>query len=67
MEFAKSLTKLIDKNNITYKAIADEIGATERAVSYWAKGKRKPNIVSAYKIALYFGVSLDAMVKGEVN
>lgn len=66
MKFAESLTKLMNKNRVTYKAIADEIGATERAVSYWAQGKRKPNLVSAYKIALFFGVSLDDMVEGRV-
>lgn len=66
MEFSKSLTKLINKNYSTYKEVADAIGASPNAVSLWARGLRTPNAVAAYKIALYFGVTLDSMMKGEV-
>jgi len=63
MGFAKNLTNLIKENNLSYKKVADGAGVNERAVSFWAQGKRVPSLVNAKKIADYFGLTLDEIAK----
>lgn len=63
MNFANNLTKLLELNHLNYEQVAAGTGFSSRAVSYWAQGKRIPNITNAQKVADYFGVSLDSMMK----
>lgn len=63
MDFATNLTNLLKENNLNYEKLAAVTGFTARAISYWAQGKRIPSVLNAKKIADYFGVSVDSMLK----
>lgn len=43
----------------TQREVAEYLGATVRAVSYYESGEREPNIKTLIALADFFGVSLD--------
>lgn len=49
--------------NATYKDIADELQISARAVQHYADGKRFPDFHGLVKLADYFDVSIDYLVR----
>jgi len=59
------ILELMQKKGITASELTKEIGLNHSAVSDWKKGKAKPNTDAVIKLATYFGVSTDYILKGE--
>ena len=62
--FPRILRELIEKNNTTIQAVANQIGITRQAVSQYCNGETQPNGETLLKIADYFGVSCDYLLRG---
>lgn len=54
------LTALIEKKGIPLLAIAREIGIPYACLYEWKTGKSIPRADNLYKIAKYFGVSMES-------
>lgn len=63
MSFQKNFKNLLKEKHMTQKQLAKKTHLTERSVSYYANGKREPNLVHAKKIAKILDVSLDDLAK----
>lgn len=62
--FPRILRELIEKNNTTIQAVANQIGITRQAVSQYCNGETQPNGETLLKIADCFGVSCDYLLRG---
>lgn len=62
--FPRILRELIEQNNTTIQAVANQIGITRQAVSQYCNGETQPNGETLLKIADYFGVSCDYLLRG---
>lgn len=60
--FKKRVIDLINKNNITQKILASEIGVTEATLSRNLNGVHAPRSEEVLKIANYFGVTSDYLM-----
>ena len=47
--------------------IASDIGVQESSLSLWINGHWTPSLESMYKIAKYFGTTVDALLEGCVE
>lgn len=61
--YGKRLKQLRKECGAKQKQLADILSVTETAVSYWESGKREPPMETQKKIADYFGVSIDYMMR----
>ena len=59
----EKLAELLKKNNITQVQLANEIGVSDRFVSYVLKGFKQPSLQVAKLIADFVGVSLDDLTR----
>lgn len=55
------------KQNISQEELAEKIFVTRQTVSNWETGKNYPDIHSLLLMSNLFGVSLDQLVKGDLN
>lgn len=62
--FPRILRELIEQNNTTIQAVANQIGITRQAVSQYCNGETQPNGETLLKIADFFGVSCDYLLRG---
>ena len=60
--FATRLRGLMDKNNITHQELADKLGVSRQAVSWYYFGKRQPNFEKLIEISEFFDVSTDYLL-----
>lgn len=51
--------------NMTQWQLAEAIGTSQANVSRWEKGLIEPSIIECWKLAEYFGVSIDVLVGKE--
>ena len=51
----------------TQAKLAETLGVSQSAVSQWEQGKTLPDMLSAQKLALIFGVSIDELMWGDEN
>jgi transcriptional regulator with XRE-family HTH domain len=60
--FAKRIKELRESHNMTTRMMAEAIGVTNAAISYYENCKREPtlSVIIAYRD--YFNVSLDYLV-----
>lgn len=61
----KNLQILRKKNKLTQAELAAELSYSDKAVSKWEKGESLPPIEVFYKIAKFYGVSIDDIVGEE--
>ncbi len=61
--YGNRLKQLRKEHEITQKQLADVLSVTQTAVNYWEGGKREPTMEIQKKIADYFGVSIDYMMR----
>jgi transcriptional regulator with XRE-family HTH domain len=61
--YADRLKQLIDDNGLTQAEFAKKIGISQSVISYYTLNKREPGISIAKKIADFFGVSVDYMIR----
>lgn len=60
--FAQQLRQLRKECNLTQKQLADSLETTQRNISYLESGKIEPDLMTLWKIADYFDVSIDGLL-----
>ncbi|MCL2357623.1 MAG: helix-turn-helix domain-containing protein [Defluviitaleaceae bacterium] len=66
MGIVERIYALKESANISAKDLAEASGVSAATLSQWKKGLQKPSTDAVIKIADYFGVSTDYLLKGEV-
>lgn len=62
--FGERLTELRENKNLSRQKVADDLGVSRASLEYYEKGKRTPDIEILLKLADYFGVTCDYLIKG---
>ena len=44
------------------KLIAEELGISNASISYWENAKQEPTAEALFKLAVFFGVSVDYLL-----
>jgi transcriptional regulator with XRE-family HTH domain len=60
--FASNLRAEMARQRISQQALADGIGSTQAAVSYWTRGLREPSVSTLVRIVDVLGVSADCLL-----
>lgn len=60
--FRRNLSAMIASKDIMYKELAQAVGTTKVTISRYVNGTRNPEIEYVYRIAKYFGVTMDFML-----
>ncbi len=61
-KFSNILKDLRKENNLTQKALANEIRVSEDCIYFWEKGRSEPSIIDLINLANYFDTSIDYLV-----
>ena len=61
-EFPKRLRYLMESENITQDALAENLGLSRQSIAQWKDGKTKPDIYYLDKVADFFKVSTDYLL-----
>lgn len=64
MEKLKELRK---EKGISLKELGAEMGVAESTMSLYENGKRQPDYETLLKLAEYFGVTVDYLLRGDSN
>lgn len=67
MEIGKRLKEARNSMNITQEQAAEKIFVTRQTLSNWENGRSLPDIVSVIKLSELYGLSLDELLRGDVN
>lgn len=67
MNFGKNLQALRKAKNITQETLAEELNISRQAIGKWESGTVYPDAERLIQISEYFGISLDSLVKGNIN
>ena len=67
MEIGKQIKKHRSELSLSQEEFADKIFVTRQTVSNWENDKSYPDINSLVLMAEVFGVSLDSLVKGDIE
>lgn len=62
--FAENLKTLREQHNLSLRSLADEVGISFQALSYYENCQRDPSISIVKKIADYFNKTVDEMIGG---
>ena len=65
MDYGKFLKEQRKKQKISQQALADAVGVSQKAISFWEHGQRKMWIEYADKVFAALGVSVVIGKKGE--
>ena len=63
MNIGNNISALRKKKGITQEELANELGVSAQAVSKWENNSSCPDVSLLTKIADYFGVSVDALLR----
>lgn len=63
--FAENIRILRTKKEKSQQDIADYLQITRQAYSYYENGKRQPDYETLLKLAEYFGVTVDYLLRGD--
>ena len=61
------LKKLRNDKGISQDALGEALGISRQSVSKWEQGNSTPDIDNIGKLAEFYGVSIDSIVKGEAQ
>ena len=61
--FSKNLRLLRVEKNIGQELLAQKIGVSKGIISMWENGLKEPKISSVIKIAEFFEISIDELVR----
>lgn len=64
VRIGKFIKNLRQKNHLTQKELADQLGVTYQAVSKWENGKNIPDIFLLKKISMIYQVNMDELLNG---
>lgn len=59
------LKKLRREKGLSQDALSEILGISRQSISKWEQGNSSPDIENTEKLARYYGVSIDSIVKGE--
>lgn len=62
VKFSQNIRTLREGEKLKQSDLAQKLGVTQRKVSYWETGKIEPNLEDLWKIADFFGVSIDELI-----
>lgn len=63
----EKLRELRKEKGISLKELGAEMGVAESTMSLYENGKRQPDYETLLKLAEYFGVSVDYLLRGNDN
>ena len=61
------LKKLRTEKGLSQDALGEVLGISRQSVSKWEQGNSTPDIDNIGKLAEFYGVSIDSLVKGEAQ
>ena len=67
MEIAVQIRKHRTESGLSQKDLADKIYVTRQTVSNWENGKSYPDIQSLLLLSQLFGVTVDQLIKGDLE
>ncbi len=62
IKFRERIKTLRIDANLTQLEVANALGTTQRKVSYWEMGKVEPDIENLWKLAEFYGVTIDYLI-----
>lgn len=62
LDFAERIRNLRSEMDLTQWQLADVLETTQRKISYWELGKTEPDLLTLWKIADFFNVSVDYLL-----
>ena len=62
IELGERIRALRREMDLTQERFADIMETTQRKISYWESGKVEPDLVSLWKLADFFDVSIDFLL-----
>jgi len=65
MEFSEKMQQLRKQRGLTQEALAEALYVSRTAISKWESGRGYPNLDSLKAIAIFFSVSIDALLSDE--
>lgn len=63
--YADRLKQLMKENGLTQQEFSEKVGISQTAACYYMLNKREPSITIAKRIADYFGVTVDYMLRSD--
>ncbi|MBV7390392.1 MULTISPECIES: helix-turn-helix domain-containing protein [Enterococcus] len=67
MNFSKQLKKYREINKFSQEVLAEKIFVTRQTISKWENDKSYPDIHNLVALSILFDISLDELVKGDVD
>ena len=67
MEIGNQIRKYRIQNEFSQEELAEKIYVSRQTISNWERGKNYPDIQSLLLMTALFGISLDHLVKGDVD
>lgn len=67
MELNEQIKKYRTEMNLSQEELAEKIYVTRQSISNWENGKTYPDIHSLLSLSSLFGISLDQLVKGDIE
>ena len=67
MELNEQIKKYRTGMNLSQEELAEKIYVTRQSISNWENGKTYPDIHSLLLLSSLFGISLDQLVKGDID
>lgn len=65
MALNDNIKKLREERNLTQQQLADKLYVSRQTICCWENGSRCPDLITAKKLALELGVSMDDLVSDE--
>lgn len=63
ISFGKKIRELREEKNLTQPQLAKELGVSNAVISYWENDLNEPKASHIEKIAIFFNVSTDYLIK----
>lgn len=67
MKISSQIKKYRLESSLSQEELADKIFVTRQTISNWENGKNYPDINSIVLLSTLFGISLDILVKGDLE
>lgn len=65
MKLNEKLRKLRSQKKLTQEALAEKLNVSRQAITKWEKGEGIPDIENIKQISVFFGITIDELVKDE--
>lgn len=67
IQTGKLIAELRKKYGLTQQQLADELNLSNKTISKWESGNGSPDIANLPVLAEALGISVDELLKGEIN